>query len=431
MNFIAEEGDGNIQGGLKILDRKDKESHRDYAYRILRMNIMEFYMEPGCLIDESQLAEALNVSRMPIHEAVTKLKEERLIDVIPRKESKVSRINLAYANEGLFLRSTVEAAVLRLAINNASPDYLRRIWENLEQQKEVVSRENARHEFFQIDDEFHWMIYLAANKPVTLQIVKGAVAHLDRIRYLIRIVGAVDLESPSYQDHEKMYQMNKDKCCILEGLREPMFGLPSWLRRNQNFYMDLLANEELSDALHDKILAYYLKLIDFLMERIGDKVDVVKFADDMGTQNSLLLSPDTYRKRIKPYQEKLYQHVKKKYGKKILLHSCGSIEPIIGDLIEIGVDALNPVQISAANMEPGMLKARYGEKITFWGGGVDTQSVLNRGSVEDVRAQVEANLKTFKPGGGYVFAQVHNIQYGVPIDNILAMYETFHKYAGY
>lgn len=224
---------------------------------------------------------------------------------------------------------------------------------------------------------------------------------------------------------------HSDKCCILEGLREPMFGLPSWLRRNQNFYMDLLANEELSDALHEKILNYYIKWVDFLMERLGDYVDIVKFADDMGTQNSLLMSPETYRERVKPYQERLYQHVKKNYGKKILLHSCGSIEPIIGDLIEIGVDALNPVQISAANMEPEMLKKKYGDKITFWGGGVDTQSCLNLGTPDDVRRQVEHNLKVFKPGGGYVFAQVHNILPGVPIDNILAMYETFHKFAEY
>ena len=222
-----------------------------------------------------------------------------------------------------------------------------------------------------------------------------------------------------------------DKCCILEGFREPMFGLPSWLRRNQNFYMDLLANEEFCDALHEKILNYYYRLIDFIMERVGDYVDIVKFADDMGTQNSLLMSPETYRERVKPYQAKLYGYVKDKYHKKILLHSCGAIEPIIGDLIEIGVDALNPVQISAAGMEPEKLKSKYGKNITFWGGGVDTQHCLNVGTPEDVREQVKTNLEIFKKGGGYVFTQVHNIQPGVPVDNILAMYETFHEYCDY
>lgn len=226
-------------------------------------------------------------------------------------------------------------------------------------------------------------------------------------------------------------EANADKCCILEGLREPMFGLPSWLRRNQNYYMDLLANEELSDALHDKILAYYKKLIDFLMKRLGDGIDIVKFADDMGTQNSLLMSPEVYRKRVKPYQAELYAYVKDNYHKKILLHSCGAIRPIIGDLIEIGVDALNPVQISAAGMVPEELKQEFGDKLTFWGGGIDTQHVLTEASPEVVKEHVKHNVGVFKQGGGYVFAQVHNIQPGTPVENILAMYEAYHEIAPY
>ncbi len=226
-------------------------------------------------------------------------------------------------------------------------------------------------------------------------------------------------------------EANRDKCCILEGLREPMFGLPSWLRRNQNYYMDLLANEELSDALHEKILAYYKKLVDFLMERLGDGIDIVKFADDMGTQNSLLMSPEVYRKRVKPYQAALYGYVKEKYHKKILLHSCGAIRPIIGDLIEIGVDALNPVQISAAGMDPEGLKKEFGDRLTFWGGGIDTQHVLTEASPETVKEHVKRNLGIFKPHGGYVFAQVHNIQPGTPVKNILAMYEAYREAASY
>ncbi len=224
---------------------------------------------------------------------------------------------------------------------------------------------------------------------------------------------------------------NSDKCCILEGLREPMFGLPSWLRRNDNFYVDLLLNEDFCDALLEKILTYYKTLIDFIMTRIGDRIDVVKFADDMGAQNALLLSPDTYRARIKPFQAALYGHVKEKYGKKILLHSCGSIRPIIGDLIEIGVDALNPVQISAENMEPASLKREFGNRIKFWGGGIDTQQVLAFATPEEVKAHVKHNVEIFKQGGGYIFAQVHNIQPDVPVENILAMYEAYRESADY
>jgi uroporphyrinogen decarboxylase len=224
---------------------------------------------------------------------------------------------------------------------------------------------------------------------------------------------------------------HSDKCLILEGFREPMFGLPSWLRKNENFYTDLAADEDLCGHLLDRIGEFYVKFVDFIMAEVGDLVDIVKFADDMGSQQSLLLSPAAYRRIVKPRQAKLYAHVKEKYKKKILLHSCGSIRPIIGDLIEIGVDALNPVQISAKDMEPEKLKAEFGGKITFWGGGIDTQTVLNKASPEEVKRQVKHNLSTFKPGGGYVFAQVHNIMPDVPIENILAMYDSYKENAHY
>jgi len=230
---------------------------------------------------------------------------------------------------------------------------------------------------------------------------------------------------------EERLEANADKCCVLEGLREPMVGLPSWLRRNDNFYVDLLLNVELCDALHEKILNYYKKLIDFIMSRIGDRIDVVKVADDMGAQNSLLFSPETYRARIKPYQAGLYGYIKEKYNKKILLHSCGAIRPIIGDLIEIGVDAINPVQISAAGMDPESLKKEFGDKITFWGGGIDTQQVLPFATPKEIKEHVKKNLLTFKPNGGYVFATVHNIQHNVPIENVLALYEAYKQYASY
>lgn len=230
---------------------------------------------------------------------------------------------------------------------------------------------------------------------------------------------------------EERLAANSDKYCILEGLREPMFGLPSWLRRNDNFYVDLLINEALSDALHEKLLEYYKCLLDFVMQRLGDRIDLVKVADDMGAQNALILSPETYRARIKPYQKALYSYIKDKYNKKILLHSCGSIRPIIGDLIEIGVDALNPVQISADNMDPGELKNEFGADLVFWGGGIDTQHILSTGTPAAVKADVKRNMSIFKNQGGYVFAQVHNIQPGVPVENVIAMYEAYKENRDY
>lgn len=226
-------------------------------------------------------------------------------------------------------------------------------------------------------------------------------------------------------------EANNDKFCILEGFREPMVGLPANLRRNDNFYVDLIANPEFCDALHEKILDYYIKLIDFMMERVGDGIDIVKVADDMGAQNALLFSPRTYRKMIKPWQKKLYEHIKVKHGKRILLHSCGSIYPIIGDLIEIGVDALNPVQISANKMAPEDLKREFGKDITFWGGGIDTQKVLPYSTPDEINREVKKNMEIFKTGGGFVFAPVHNVQPNVPVENVLAMYDAYREYSAY
>ncbi len=222
-----------------------------------------------------------------------------------------------------------------------------------------------------------------------------------------------------------------DKCVVLEGLRSPIFSLPSWLRAEENFYCDLVSDDGMIDALLDKVEACYMELLEFVFDRIGDKLDVVKFADDLGAQNSLLLSPEAYRRHIKPRQAKLYQYAKERTGCKILLHSCGSVRPLIDDFIEIGVDALNPVQLTAAGMQPEGLKKDFGDRITFWGGGIDTQHTLRFGSPEDVRKAVKKNMSIFKLGGGFVFTQVHNITPGTPIENVLAMYDAYYETAAY
>ena len=230
---------------------------------------------------------------------------------------------------------------------------------------------------------------------------------------------------------EEKIEMHGDKCLILEGLREPIFGLPSWLRGSTNFYMDLLINEDMVEALLDRIVEYYLKLLDFLLDRLGGKIDIVKFADDLGSQTNLLISPEAYRKFIKPRQAKLIKHTKDKCGCKVLLHSCGAISSIISDLIEIGVDAINPVQISAEGMNPEKLKEKFGHEITFWGGGIDTQNKLKNGSPAEIKREVKENIKIFKENGGYVFAQVHNIMPDVPVENIVAMFEAYRENALY
>ncbi len=223
----------------------------------------------------------------------------------------------------------------------------------------------------------------------------------------------------------------KDYCLILEGLREPVFGSSSWIRGHSQFYMDLAGDEGLATAFLDRMLDFQLEITSFVLERLGQYLDIVKVGDDLGTQSNLIISPRTYRKFIKPRQAILYKHIKEKGHCKLLLHSCGAIRKIIPDLIEIGVDALNPVQITAKDMEPASLKREFGDKITFWGGGVDTQHVLPTGTPKEVHAEVKKNLEIFKDGGGYVFAQVHNIMPEVPVENVVAMYEAYQEFASY
>ena len=230
---------------------------------------------------------------------------------------------------------------------------------------------------------------------------------------------------------EKIDTYKDDYCLILEGLRECMFGLPSWLRGNADFYMDLATDDGFVSALLDRVLDYHKKKVGFLLDRIGKDIDIVKVADDLGTQETTILSPEMYRKHIKPRQAELYRFIKEKCTCKLLLHSCGAIRQFIPDFIEIGVDAINPVQISAKGMDPAGLKNDFGGQITFWGGGIDTQHILSVASPAEIRNEVRKNIEIFKPNGGYVFSQVHNIMPEVPIENIIAMVDAFHEFASY
>ena len=184
---------------------------------------------------------------------------------------------------------------------------------------------------------------------------------------------------------------------------------------------DLILAPDLADYLLGMLVDAYCRRADTLFPTMNGLVDVILVNDDLGTQAGPMLSPDLYRKRIKPFQRRLFSHLKSVSGLPLLLHSCGSVRWAIPDLIEVGIDALNPVQVSAAGMDSAELKRDFGRDITFWGGGCDTQHVLNRGTPDEVREEVKRRIGDLAPGGGFVFCQVHNIQPDVPPDNIIAM----------
>ncbi|MEX1334827.1 MAG: uroporphyrinogen decarboxylase family protein, partial [Candidatus Limnocylindrales bacterium] len=153
--------------------------------------------------------------------------------------------------------------------------------------------------------------------------------------------------------------------------------------------------------------------------------------DDYGSQQASLIAPDLWRRMIKPRIAELYAFIHERSSAKVFLHSDGAIRTLIPDLIEAGVDALNPVQFTAEGMDLVELKRDFGREISFWGAGVDTQKVLPRGTPQEVREQVLRNVETLMPGGGYVFATVHNIQADVPPENIVAMVEALREVGVY
>lgn len=206
----------------------------------------------------------------------------------------------------------------------------------------------------------------------------------------------------------------------LISLGQSLRGFRSWLE-------DLVINQKFACGLLDIGLEIQMELCKRMLEAVGNCVDVVHFGDDYGMQTGPILSPDLYRNIFKPRQKKLFSFIKTKTDAKILLHSCGSVYKLIGDFIDAGIDALNPIQVSAEDMDTKKLKREFGNKIAFWGG-VDSQRVLPFGTRNDVRKEVKGRIDDLGPGGGYILAAVHNIQAEVPPENILALFETGKEY---
>lgn len=204
-----------------------------------------------------------------------------------------------------------------------------------------------------------------------------------------------------------------------------------YLRGLEKWYFDMLANPGFCEELMEQILLYWYNYYTGFMEAVGDLVDVVMIGDDIAGQEGPLYSPYFYRSVVKPRQKKLVQHIHSLTKAKIWYHTCGSCVEYIPDLIDIGVDIINPVQISAFNMDPVKLKKQFGDHIVFWGGGIDAQHILPFATPDRVREEVHKSLEIFKPGGGYVFNNVHNIQSGVPPENIVAMFEAAYEFGFY
>lgn len=205
----------------------------------------------------------------------------------------------------------------------------------------------------------------------------------------------------------------------------PTLKYPKGIRDITEWYMSTAMRQDYVRAIFERQCEIALENLPRIYEAVGERVHVAWMSGtDFGAQNNCFISPKAFRSLYKPYYKRLNDWIHQNTGWKTFIHSCGAILPLIPDIIEAGFDILNPVQISASNMDPTVLKERFGDQIIFWGGGVDTQRVLPFGTPEEVREQVTANIRIFGRGGGFVFNPVHNIQANVPVENLLTMYET-------
>ncbi|HNW59929.1 MAG TPA: uroporphyrinogen decarboxylase family protein [bacterium] len=204
---------------------------------------------------------------------------------------------------------------------------------------------------------------------------------------------------------------------------------PQSLYGMENYLMYTALYPEATLRLSETLCEGYCRTLRTWLPAIAPYIDIVGFGDDLGSNHGPLISPEKYRLYYKPFHARMWKLVKELAPNvKVLLHCCGGIEPLLEDLIDAGLDAVNPVQISARGMQLDGLKARYGGRLTFWGGGCDTQTILPQGTPEQIRNHVRAQVEIMQGEGGFVFQQVHNIIGRVPVENILAMFETVIRY---
>ncbi len=217
---------------------------------------------------------------------------------------------------------------------------------------------------------------------------------------------------------------------IVVSLGNSMVALCQRLRGFGEWMEDLVMNPLVAEALLDHVTNVNVTFARAVLDQVGPYVDIVSFGDDLGFQERPYMRPELYREKVKPFHRRLVDAIKSKTDAKVVMHSDGSIYKLIPDLIDTGIDGINPVQVSATDMDSKRLKAEFGDSLCFWGG-IDTQHVLPFGSPDDVVAEVRERISHLAPGGGYVLATVHTMRPEVPPANMVAMYESALKYGVY
>jgi uroporphyrinogen decarboxylase len=227
-----------------------------------------------------------------------------------------------------------------------------------------------------------------------------------------------------FREKAKFLFENTDYVVGADGIKGGILQTCLWTRGYENFFMDLVMNKEFAEALLDKVLDLFCRMYTNYLKEVGEYVQIIYITDDLGTQAGLLMSPVMFREQIKPKFKALNDHLKSLTDAKIMFHSDGAIEPLIEDLVEIGVDILNPVQTSTKGLEDTKaLKDKFGKNLCFHGA-IDVQQVMPNSSVQEIEAEVKKRVTELGKNGGYILAPCHNLSYDIPVENIIKMFET-------
>lgn len=222
-----------------------------------------------------------------------------------------------------------------------------------------------------------------------------------------------------------------DYALVADGLTGVgIFDMTWHLRGMENIFLDMLIHPEFTAALCERLTDYYVRVYRNYLKAVGDFVQMVMYYEDLSGQDGPLISPELYRRYIKPGHQKIFKTIKEYTNAKICVHTCGSAYAFLDDYVELGVEVLNPVQISARDMEPERLKEKYGAVLSFHGA-IDTQRFLPRATPEQVREEVRRMIRILGPGGGYLFTSCHSIQPDVPPENIVALFDAAHEFGKY
>ena len=216
------------------------------------------------------------------------------------------------------------------------------------------------------------------------------------------------------------------------GMTAGLFQQLQWIMGYEYCFLSMLADPDLVHYLIRRLAETDIEFWDWAIPFLGDDIKVVLYSDDFGLQNAPAISEDLFQQFFKPWYSRIFSTIKKhRPDMKVFFHTCGSSRFVLPDLIESGVDILNPVQTNAAEMDPFQLKKDFGKDLVFWGGGINTQKVLPTGTKQEIEDDVKRHIDAFAPGGGFVFATIHNIQADVPPQNIMFMWEALQKYGKY